>query len=197
MNITEANDFQALLRYLLVDRSLDGWTQARPAVKRLADGAVERLRTGMDGRHAAAAFNLLRDQLPAMCRVCGCTWESGCEDDCVLGPDCLCSRCESNRAVTLHAEPSPLAGRAVEYALKRLSGVTYLQFTVVDWWDRIFGESWRASDLTAARRYADHRAIAGLPLDDEVLYGAVAYEGVEIDSFVAHVTELRETEGAK
>lgn len=56
-----------------------------------------------------------------------------------------------------------------------------------DWWDRVYGKSWATSDGNpAALKYGVRSAIAGLPLDDEVVY-------VKIDGLghLLHQSEIK------
>lgn len=89
MNISEANDIQTLLRYLLVDRGDAARQRAHDAVRRLAGRSRDRLMAGMDGPHAATAFGTV--YLPMMCRVCGCTDQIACDGDCGWAEEGLCT----------------------------------------------------------------------------------------------------------
>lgn len=84
----------------------------------------------------------------------------------------------------LHLEQSKLAGQTIN--LKE--GHQFQpgqQFTVIDWWDRVSGKSWKASDATGIAGVYAWRAgeVFGLhfkeghpyyiPPDDEVLFGKI------------------------
>ncbi|WP_019629598.1 hypothetical protein [Actinomadura atramentaria] len=80
----------------------------------------------------------------------------------------------------LHSEPHPNAGQTVTIAA---TGDSYV---IEDWWDRVGGQSWMSSGGTiACLDYAIHSFNAGLPLDDEVVYGKTDGLG-----YLHHVSEL-------
>lgn len=92
-----------------------------------------------------------------------------------------------------HADPHPLAGQTVTLddglALgmngQRLAGAT---FEVEDYWDRVAGGSWmHAEGNPVCLEYAMRSGFAGLPTDDEVLYGKVEGRG-----HLVHVSEVRQ-----
>lgn len=65
------------------------------------------------------------------------------------------------------------------------------EYTVEDWWINVFGKSWMvANGNFAAMNYAVRSAAAGLPTDDEVLYGKVDGLG-----HLVHVSEIEASEG--
>ena len=81
-----------------------------------------------------------------------------------------------------HIEKSPFAGETVRIK----EGITHPQFEkfggaeyeVEDWWDKISGGSWMfAQGNPACLVYAMRSAFAGLPTDDEVLYGKIGFFG--------------------
>lgn len=77
----------------------------------------------------------------------------------------------------IHGEQSPLAGKTVVLKddVQDLAGAEY---RVEDWWDRVGGGSWMtAVGNPAALNYAMRAGIAGLPLDNRVLYGKVGSFG--------------------
>ena len=81
--------------------------------------------------------------------------------------------------MTRHENPSPLAGATVTLKDGR-------EYRVEDYWDRITGGSWMdANGNPAALIYAVRGATAGLPLDDEVLYGKIGSFGA-----LVHVSEV-------
>jgi hypothetical protein len=78
-----------------------------------------------------------------------------------------------------HSSAHPQAGQTVTLT----SGETY---EVEDWWDRVSGGSWMDADGNlAAMKYAVRSGIAGLPLDDEVVYGKIGWAG-----HLVHVSEI-------
>ncbi|MEV4197058.1 hypothetical protein [Micromonospora globbae] len=81
---------------------------------------------------------------------------------------------------------SPLAGQTV----KIRADVRYLggcEYVVEDWWQNVYGESWTtANGNPAALTYALRAGMAGLPADDEVLYGKVDGLG-----HLVHVSEIQ------
>lgn len=87
-----------------------------------------------------------------------------------------------------HAEPHPFARQTVKLDLARPG--PNLQdgdlFIVEDYWDRVSGGSWMdAQGNPAALGYAMRSGLAGLPTDDEVVYGKVGGLG-----HLIHVSEL-------
>lgn len=88
-----------------------------------------------------------------------------------------------------HKENHPLAGQVVTIRCSGdpdgLNGAKYL---VEDWWDRVAGKSWMGCDGNpACLKYAIRSAFAGLPTDNEVLYGKVGAFG-----HLIHVSEIEE-----
>ncbi|MDI9901338.1 hypothetical protein QM716_15880 [Rhodococcus sp. IEGM 1409] len=82
----------------------------------------------------------------------------------------------------IHTEPHPLAGQTVEI---KIEGET-LEYRLEDWWDRVHGSSWMfAYPNPAALKYAMRAGFAGLPVDDEVVYGKV-----DIFGHLIHVSEI-------
>ncbi|WP_029931043.1 hypothetical protein [Nocardia otitidiscaviarum] len=68
----------------------------------------------------------------------------------------------------IHSTASDLAGKAVTVDL----GQGPFEYRVEDWWDRVAGMSWLDADGNpAALEYAVRAGLAGMPLDDAVLYG--------------------------
>jgi len=89
----------------------------------------------------------------------------------------------------MHAEKSQLAGRTVHirkdvvHPQVRIGGQ---EFHVEDWWDRLTGGSWMdARSNPACIIYAIRSGFAGLPMDDEVLYGKVGPFG-----HLIHISEI-------
>lgn len=90
---------------------------------------------------------------------------------------------------SIHPEPHPLAGTTATLSTSiprdpdRLAGS---EVHVEDWYDRIAGRSWMvANGNFAALKYAMRSAIAGLPLDNEVV-------GVKVGGYshIVHTSEL-------
>ena len=74
-----------------------------------------------------------------------------------------------------HQEAHPGAGKAV-----RIASGPYKDFTldIEDWWDRIAGKSWMdCVDDPTCHAYAEERAMAKAPMDDEVVYGKIGLSG--------------------
>lgn len=94
----------------------------------------------------------------------------------------------SNSSVAIHPEKSPLAGQTVTADL----GQGEAQIVIEDWWDRVFGESWKwAKGHPACFNYAMRTAVliargANIPSDDEVLYGHISGIG-----HLIHVSEIK------
>lgn len=93
-----------------------------------------------------------------------------------------------------HSQSHPLAGQTVPV---RFAGGGHPQiarsadgpvdFVVEDWWDRLTGGSWMpATGNPAAMVYGMRAGFAGLPPDDDVLYGKVGAFG-----HLVHVSELQ------
>jgi hypothetical protein len=82
-------------------------------------------------------------------------------------------------------EPSAYAGKTVKIRadVERLGGQEY---RVEDWWINAFGASWMdASGNPAAMQYGMRAGFAGLPPDNDVLYGKVGGLGV-----LVHISEI-------
>lgn len=89
---------------------------------------------------------------------------------------------------TIHLEPHAMADKAVVVLAKSIASETPqpMVFMVEDYWDRVSGRSWQTSvDSRAALAYGLRAGFAELPLDDEVLYGAIGSTTVLI-----HVSEI-------
>lgn len=70
--------------------------------------------------------------------------------------------------MSLHQEPAPQAGVTVTANIGRGEEAIRIE----DWWDRVAGGSWMdANGNPAALVYAMRSGLAGLPIDDKVLYG--------------------------
>lgn len=85
-----------------------------------------------------------------------------------------------------HAAPHPLAGQTVTLTASVHGQAGPHEFTVEDWNDRLFGQPW--TDMVghpASLAYAVRSAAAGLPLDNEVVYGKVGCFG-----HLVHVSEI-------
>lgn len=87
-----------------------------------------------------------------------------------------------------HTTPHPLAGHTVTVkADLHGQGPGEHEFTVEDWNDRVFGQSWMLLEgHPAALVYAMRSAMAGLPTDNEVVYGKVHGLG-----HLVHVSEIQ------
>ncbi|WP_431976138.1 hypothetical protein [Micromonospora haikouensis] len=83
----------------------------------------------------------------------------------------------AGQTVTIRADVVDLGGR---------------QYRVEDWWQNVTGGSWMdAAGNPAALTYAIRSACAGLPTDNEVLYGKVGYLG-----YLVHISEIAVDEPA-
>lgn len=89
-----------------------------------------------------------------------------------------------------HQKPHPFAGKTV----KIKPGVEHFQvenfggsdFKLEDWWDRVAEKSWMFCDGNpACMIYGLRSGMAGLPTDNEVVYGKVGGLG-----HLVHVSEL-------
>lgn len=90
-----------------------------------------------------------------------------------------------------HTSAHPLAGQTVTITpaapLPGNPDTTPVEFTVEDWNDRVFSQWWGAMEGNpTALVYAMRSAVAGLPTDNEVLYGTVG-----IRAHLVHVSELQ------
>lgn len=94
-----------------------------------------------------------------------------------------------------HPTTHPLAGQTVYLRVNRRDptlglAVTGAQFTVQDWWDRVAGRSWNATQLNLTQlrptmHYAIRVAYCDLPIDDDVVYGTIG----EVD-YLIHNSEI-------
>ena len=91
-----------------------------------------------------------------------------------------------------HNKPSDLAGTTVKIANDLQTNPPVAkgsEFHVEDWWDRVAGKSWQICDGNiACLIYAARSATAGIPMDDEVVYGKVGLLG-----HLVHVSEIATT----
>lgn len=79
-------------------------------------------------------------------------------------------------------QPEPLAGQEI----KLTAGSIAETLRVEDWNDRVFGQSWMdMAGHPASLSYAMRSAMAGLPLDNEVVYGKAQGLG-----HLVHVSEF-------
>lgn len=87
----------------------------------------------------------------------------------------------------MHTTPHPYAGQTVKLRDGvELNGQSAAEFTVEDWNDRVFGQSWQTLvGHPACLAYAMRGAIAGLPGDNEVVYGKAGGLG-----HLVHVSEI-------
>lgn len=89
-------------------------------------------------------------------------------------------------------ESSPHSGSTVRIRAD-VAAIGGLDFQVEDWWINVAGGSWMfATSNPAALKYAMRAGFAGLPTDDEVLYGKIAGFGE-----LVHVSEIDTTGGAR
>lgn len=92
----------------------------------------------------------------------------------------------------MHQERHPLAGRTVRLKMpKEATGALTdgVEFRIEDWQDRVFGKSWMVCDGNpAAMIYGMRSGFAGLPTDDDVVYGKVGAFG-----HIVHASELGDT----
>jgi hypothetical protein len=87
--------------------------------------------------------------------------------------------------MSIHAKPFDGAGRTFKLDAEGIDGT---EIRVEDYWDRVTGGSWMfAEGNPAALNYAVRAAVAGLPTDNEVVYGKVDSLG-----HIVHVSELGE-----
>ncbi|NEB92393.1 hypothetical protein [Streptomyces bauhiniae] len=90
--------------------------------------------------------------------------------------------------MTSHNSPHPLAGQTVTVNAHLHGNSGPHEFTVEDWNDRVFGQSWAAMERhPASMAYAIRTAWENLPLDNEVIYGKVGPFG-----HLIHVTEIQD-----
>lgn len=76
--------------------------------------------------------------------------------------------------MSIHAQSHPLAGKTVTVDL----GGGLVDYTVEDWWDRVAGISWQVAQYNpSCLKYAIRAGLAGLPANDEVVYGKSAGYG--------------------
>jgi len=85
----------------------------------------------------------------------------------------------------------PLAGKTVILKLKEgpdPDGLNGQEYRIEDWWIRVTGKSWMgAAGNPACMKYAIRSGLAGLPMDNEVLYGKVGGLG-----HLVHISEIGE-----
>ena len=88
-----------------------------------------------------------------------------------------------------HDALHPLAGQTVTISADlHGSGSGEHSFEAEDWNDRLFGQSWMYMEgHPASLVYAMRSAVAGLPLDNEVVYGKVQGLG-----HLVHVSEIQD-----
>lgn len=96
--------------------------------------------------------------------------------------------------MSLHTESHPLAGQFVSLKLAEstpaavVAEMTATSFRIEDWQDIVFGKSWMDCDGNpACLKYAIRSGFAGIPPDNDVVYG-------KVDGFghIVHVSELGE-----
>lgn len=90
-----------------------------------------------------------------------------------------------------HEEEHPLAGQTVKVNLERRAGPAIEpgehEFEVQDWWDHLTGGTWRSPKTPnwACIHYQATAPLAGLPLDNEVIYGHIGRLG-----YLVHASEI-------
>lgn len=85
-----------------------------------------------------------------------------------------------------HTEPHPLAGTTVQVVMTGHSTEGVSEFLVEDWWDTLTGGSWMfAKGNPAATIYGIRSGVAGLPIDNEVVYGKIGPFG-----YLVHTSEI-------
>ena len=84
-------------------------------------------------------------------------------------------------------ERHTMAGKTVILKCKPdPDGLNGKEFVVEDYWENITGESWmKCNGNPACMKYAMRAALAGLPTDNNVVYGKVGCFG-----HLVHVSEL-------
>jgi hypothetical protein len=88
----------------------------------------------------------------------------------------------------MHTDSHPLAGQTIKVDFGTTGGNIQgvQEYCVDDWWDKLTGGSWMQADGNpAALMYAMRSGVAGLPVDNEVVYGKVGAFG-----HLAHVSEI-------
>lgn len=92
----------------------------------------------------------------------------------------------------MHNEPHPLAGKTVRLMIREETSnglndeLREQEYDVEDWQDRVMKKSWmEMSGNPAAIKYALRAGFAGIPADDEAVYGHVGPFG-----HIVHVSEL-------
>jgi hypothetical protein len=93
--------------------------------------------------------------------------------------------------LTVHIEKHPLAGKEVKLkCLNDRIGLNGSRFIIEDWQSNVFGKSWMFCDGNpAALQYAVRLVMAGLPIDNNVVYGHSAETGL---GHIIHVSEIVE-----
>lgn len=90
-----------------------------------------------------------------------------------------------------YSTPHPLSGQTVTVSTEaKLFGQaeTTLNYRVEDWWIRATGKSWMYSDGNpAAMGYGIRSGLAGLPINDDVVYGHTP-DGL---GHLVHISEIQ------
>lgn len=85
-----------------------------------------------------------------------------------------------------HNFAHPLAGDTCRARPRNLGNRELREYQLEDWWDRAYGLPWRESlDVPIVRKYHDRARSSGLPLDNDVVVGALSGERV-----VLHASEV-------
>lgn len=91
----------------------------------------------------------------------------------------------------IHENEHPLSGQTVKVNLQRKAGPAIEpgehEFIIEDWWDRLTGGTWKHPKHPnwASTHYQATAPLAGLPLDNEVVYGHIERLG-----YLVHVGEI-------
>lgn len=88
----------------------------------------------------------------------------------------------------IHEKRHPLAGATVRLKSSKDEETSQKEYVIEDWWDRVYGDSWRwARGNPAALKYAMHLLAVNAPNDNEAVYGKIGAFG-----YIVHVSELGE-----
>lgn len=90
----------------------------------------------------------------------------------------------------IHDEPHTKAGETVNVDFHNDGKTERVEYRLEDWWDRVAGQSWMDSNGNpAALNYGMRSGFAGLPTDNNVVYGKVGGFG-----YLVHESEIVKTE---
>jgi hypothetical protein len=94
----------------------------------------------------------------------------------------------------MHDDKHPLAGKTVKVTTTRhvQIGDGPHEYEIEDWWDHLTGSSWMSAEGNpTCLVYAMRSGFAGLPIDNEVMYGHIGGIG-----HLVHVSEIMDGENA-